>query len=62
MESVQAQCGFDEGELRGIFLEGQPLGGSTLSWRIVDAKTGLRDSGELRVSELRARQPWEAGA
>jgi hypothetical protein len=60
LESVQAQCGFEEGELRCIFVESQPLGRSTLEWRIADAKRGVIESGELSVSELRARQPWNA--
>jgi len=60
LAAVQAQCGFDEGELRTIFVEAQPLGGRTLAYRIHDAKTGLLASGELPVDELRRRQPWEA--
>ena len=58
--AVQAQCGFEAGELRCIFVESQPLGRTTLAYRIVDAKTGLIEAGELDVRELRARQPWEA--
>ena len=60
LESVQAQCGFEEGELRCIFVESQPLGQRTLSYRIADARTGLLERGELDVRELRSRQPWEA--
>lgn len=62
LAAIQSQCGFEEGELRCIFVESQPLGGSTLAYRIVDAKTGPRDQGELDVSELRSRQPWESCA
>lgn len=60
LAAVQQQCGFEEGELRCIFVESQPLGRSTLHYRIVDAKTGLLDEGKLDVRELRERQPWEA--
>jgi hypothetical protein len=60
LESVQAQCGFDAGELRCIFVEGQPLGRSTLAYRVVDAKTGAIEKGELPVAELGSRQPWGA--
>ncbi len=60
LENLQAQCGFDEGELRCIFVEGQPLGRSTLAYRVVDAKTGVIEKGELPVAELRTRQPWVA--
>ena len=60
LASVQAQCGFDEGELRCIFVEAQPLFGKTLAYRVVDAKTGELERGELPVAELRTRQPWES--
>jgi hypothetical protein len=60
LTALQTQCGFEEGELRCIFLEAQPLGRSTLTYRIHDAKTGLRERGELEVAELRTRQPWAA--
>jgi hypothetical protein len=62
LESIQAQCGFEAGELRCIFVESQPMGGSSLAYRIVDAKTGVVDQGELPVAELRTRQPWERAA
>lgn len=58
--AVQAQCGFEEGELRCIFVESQPLGGRHLSYRIIDAVTGEQERGELSVAELRQRQPWES--
>lgn len=60
LASIQAQCGFEEGELRCIFVEPQPLGRGTLAWRIVDAKRGLLAAGELSIAELRSRQPWSA--
>ena len=60
LTSIQEQCGFEAGELRCIFVESQPLGRSTLSYRIADAKTGAIDAGELSIAELRTRQPWSA--
>jgi hypothetical protein len=62
LESLQAQCGFEAGELRCIFVESQPLGRSTLAFRIVDAKTGRIEAGELPVASLLAAQPWQAAA
>jgi hypothetical protein len=62
LASIQAQCGFEAGELRCIFVESQPFGRGTLGYRIVDAKTGVLESGELKVSDLRARQPWKTAA
>ncbi|MBK6529014.1 MAG: DUF3556 domain-containing protein [Deltaproteobacteria bacterium] len=48
LAAIQSQCGFEEGELRCIFVESQPLGRGTLAYRIVDAKTGPRAQGEAR--------------
>jgi hypothetical protein len=62
LASIQAQCEFAPGELRCIFVEAQPLGRSTLAYRIADAKTGTIERGELPVAELRTRQPWESAA
>jgi hypothetical protein len=59
LAAVQEQCGFEEGELRCVFVESQPLGQSTLSWRVADAKSGQREQGVVEVSELMSRQPWE---
>jgi hypothetical protein len=58
--AVQDQCGFLPGELRCIFVEGQPFGKPTMAYRIHDAATGLLDAGTLDVRELRQRQPWMA--
>ncbi|HEY6459641.1 MAG TPA: DUF3556 domain-containing protein, partial [Polyangiaceae bacterium] len=62
LASLQAQCGFEEGELRCVFVESQPLGRATLEYRIVDAKTGPIEKGELPVKDLGSRQPWLAEA
>jgi hypothetical protein len=58
LAAVQAQCGFEPGELRCVFLEAQPLGGSSLEYRICDAASGLIERGELAVAALRQYQPW----
>ncbi len=60
LSAIQAQCGFEEGELRCVFVESQALGGSTLDYRIADAKLGVIERGQLPVDELRTRQPWES--
>jgi transmembrane protein DUF3556 len=61
LRAVQAQCGFEPGELRCIFVESQPLGVKTLAYRIHDAKTGLIESGEIPIESLLQVQPWSAG-
>jgi hypothetical protein len=58
---VQERCGFEEGELRVICVEAQPLLGSSLHWRVLDAKTGLIDEGHAELSELAKRDPWSVG-
>ena len=58
LRAVQAQCGFEEGELRCIFIESQPLLGGELAWRIADAERGERARGTVSVAQLRALQPW----
>jgi hypothetical protein len=58
LAAVQQQCGFEEGELRCIFVESQPLFRGTLAWRIVDAKTGQREAGTMDIRDLVRRQPW----
>jgi hypothetical protein len=60
LQNLQAQCGFEAGELRCVFLEAQPLGRSTLEYRIHDARQGLLERGKLEIAELRSRQPWAA--
>ena len=60
LAAIQAQCGFEVGELRCVFVESQPLLRPTLAYRIVDAATGLIERGELDVHALRERQPWAA--
>jgi len=59
LATVQKYCGFEEGELRCIFVESQPMFGDSLAWRICDAKVGEIDRGEVAVATLRARQPWD---
>ena len=58
LRAVQEQCGFEEGELRCIFVESQPLFGKSLQWTIADAKSGVLEEGEITIEEIRDRQPW----
>lgn len=61
LTALQAQCKFEPGELRCIFVEPEPLLSRTLAWRIVDAASGRVASGALSVDDLRAAQPWTTG-
>jgi hypothetical protein len=58
LRALQSQCDFDEGELRCVMVESQPMGKATLHYRIFDAKTGLLEQGDVAVKELRHQQPW----
>jgi hypothetical protein len=60
LAALQAQCGFEPGELRCIFVESQALGGRSLGYRIHDAASGLVEAGALPVAALRRCQPWES--
>jgi len=62
LAAVQAQCGFEDGELRCVFVESQPFLGDTMAWRIHDARAGLVAQGEAKVADLRAVQPWDPAA
>jgi hypothetical protein len=61
LAAVQRQCDFDDGELRAICVEAQPLLGSTLHWRIVDARRGQMAEGHVELEELMKRKPWDCG-
>ncbi len=58
---IQEQCNFEDGELRAITVESQPLLGSTLHWRIFDARCGLLAEGEAHLDDLARRAPWDYG-
>ncbi len=60
LRAIQEQCGFEDGELRCIFVESQPMGRATHAWTIADAATGVRETGEIVVKELLGLQPWPA--
>jgi hypothetical protein len=62
LAAVQQECQFEEGELRCIFVESQPIHRPYLAYRICDAKTGQLEAGEVAVKTLLTRQPWPEGA
>jgi hypothetical protein len=61
LEAIQAQCGFEAGELRVVMVESQPLFGRCMAWRIADAKNGVLETGETEIAPLLACQPWPQG-
>ena len=61
MACIQEQCHFEDGEVRAIMVEAQPILGSTLHWRIVDGQRGVLAEGYAPLSELAKRAPWDYG-
>jgi hypothetical protein len=61
LEAIQAQCDFDEGELRVVMVESQPLFGRTMKWRVADAATGVLEEGETTIAAMRDVEPWPTG-
>ncbi|MEW2086427.1 DUF3556 domain-containing protein [Streptomyces sp. NPDC005283] len=60
LDAVQERCGFEEGELRVIMVESQPLHRQRQHYRIVDAATGRIEEGYVDVRDMVTRQPWLA--
>jgi len=58
LAAIQAQCGFEPGELRCVMVESQPIHRATHDYRIVDAATGELARGTIPVETLLGRQPW----
>jgi hypothetical protein len=61
LEAIQEQCEFEEGELRVVMVESQPLFGRTMAWKVVDAASGVIAEGETEVSPMRELQAWPTG-
>jgi hypothetical protein len=62
LAAVQAQCGFEPGELRVVGVESQPLFGRAMRWKVVDAASGAVAEGETEIAPMRALQPWPTAA
>ncbi|BBZ44640.1 DUF3556 domain-containing protein [Mycobacterium parmense] len=58
LAALQRRCRFDEGDVRVIILESQPIQAQRQQYRIVDAKTGLIEEGYVEVDSMLSRQPW----
>lgn len=58
LAAIQAECGFEPGELRCLFLESQPIHRQRMKWRTADAASGTLDAGVIEVRDLMDLQPW----
>ena len=58
LDAVQEQCQFNEGDVRIITLESQPIQTQTQRYKIYDVVTGLVEEGTVGVRDMIERQPW----
>ncbi len=61
LRAIQPICGFEEGEVRLISVESQPLFDPTMHWRVFDAATGKLAEGKTQLLEYLEHQPWPTG-
>ena len=57
--ALQERCGFEEGDVRVVLLEAQPIHRQTQQYRLVDAATGELERGWVAVADMCARQPCD---
>ena len=62
LDAVQERCGFEDGELRVVYLESQPAHIQRQRYRLYDAATGLLEEGSVDVAEMLRRGPWLDGS
>ncbi|KZS60724.1 DUF3556 domain-containing protein [Mycobacterium ostraviense] len=58
LAAVQRRCNFEEGDIRVVILEGQPIHVQKQWYRIVDAKAGVLEAGYVEVKDMLSRPPW----
>jgi hypothetical protein len=58
---LQPQCQWEPGDVRVISVEGQPLFGPAMKWRVFDVASGPIAEGETLMSPAQALQPWPVG-
>jgi hypothetical protein len=58
LAAMQRRCDFEDGDVRVIILQSQPIQTQRQQYRIVDAKTGLIEEGYVDVKDMLTRQPW----
>lgn len=59
--ALQEICHFEEGEVRLIILDGQPIQRQRQEYRLIDAATGEFERGYVKVRDMVDRQPWDDG-
>lgn len=59
IEALQRRCDFQPGDLRIVVLESEPFLRGTQQYRLVDAASGLFESGHVEVADMIVRQPTD---
>ena len=59
--ALQERCGFEEGEVRVIVLDAQPIQRQRQEYRLIDAATGEFERGHVEVRDMLDWQAWEDG-
>lgn len=57
--ALQERCGFEEGDVRVVLLEAQPIHRQTQRYRLVDAASGEIERGYVAVADMCVGQPTE---
>jgi uncharacterized membrane protein YkgB len=58
IRAVQAQAGFEPGELVVVWVESQPVHRGDQAYKVIDAALGVIERGTWQVSDAVAEQPW----
>ena len=61
LNAIQPICEFEDGEVRVVSVEGQPLFGETMHWRVFDPVRGMLAEGRTKIEDYRDTQPWPVG-
>ncbi len=59
IDALQRRCDFRPGDVRVVFLESQPFHRGVQQYRLIDAATGLLESGHVEVADMVVRQPTD---
>ena len=62
LRAIQPICEFEEGEVRMISVESQPLFGPTMHWRVYCPVRGKLAEGKTKIADYKDHAPWPEGA
>ena len=59
IDALQRRCDFRPGDVRVVIVESQPFHRGTQRYRLIDAATGLIETGHVNVADMIVRQPTD---